>query len=185
MPRLFTGIEVPSAIRERLAFKRVPLPGAKWLDPDDLHLTLRFLGDVDSRTAGEFIDLISGLDLKPFQLKLRDLGTFGSSKPRILYVSVDEDPAITRAHQAHDRAARMVGLEPEPRTFKPHVTLARLRGTRPETVAQYLGELGQFRAEPFEVRRIVVFSSRPGTGGGPYVVEAAFPLDGAIGDGSW
>ena len=81
--------------------------------------------------------------------------------------------------RANDRAARSAGLKPEKHGFRPHVTLARLRGTRPEAVARALEALGGFESAPFQVSRFVLFSSRPKVGGGPYVVEDAFDLRGA------
>ena len=79
--------------------------------------------------------------------------------------------------RANERAAREAGLPPEGRNFKPHVTLARLRGARPDAVALYLERQGGIVAEPFTVSRFVLYSSRNSVGGGPYVVEAAYPLE--------
>jgi 2'-5' RNA ligase len=80
--------------------------------------------------------------------------------------------------RANERAARAAGLPPEGRTFKPHVTVARLKYAGPDAIARILGRIGAFRSRPFLVGRFVLFSSRPKVGGGPYVVEAAFPLRG-------
>ena len=106
------------------------------------------------------------------------MGAFGGRDPRVLWAGVDAGEPLDALYRAHDRAARAAGLEPEGRTFKPHVTLARMRGARQHAVARFLEENGALRTEPFTATRFVLLSARPGTGGGPYVVEAEFPFEG-------
>lgn len=178
MPRLFTGIEIPSELRNELSLLRAPLPGAKWIEPENLHITLRFAGDIDNRVAAEFADFLGAIDTDAFTLRFSGLGAFGGNDPRVLWTGIEAGPELEALARANERAARLAGLPPEPRAFKPHVTLARLRNSRVEPIARYLGRHGHFRTEPFFVSRFVLFSSRPQTGGGPYVVEAVFPLRG-------
>lgn len=179
MPRLFSAIEMPRRIAERLTTLRSGLSGARWIDPENYHLTLRFIGDVDGATARDFTNALGEIDLPPFDLKLNGLGSFGGKKPRILFVEIEPSPALDALQRATERAARKAGLPPEGRNFKPHVTLARLRGARPDTVATYLERQGGVRAEPFTVNRFVLYSSRDSVGGGPYVIEAAYELEDA------
>jgi RNA 2',3'-cyclic 3'-phosphodiesterase len=178
MPRLFTGLEIPEAIRLRLALIRAPLNGAKWIEAENMHITLRFVGDVDGRTADDFADALADIKAKPFALSIGGVGAFGGREPRVLWagVAAGEEPAAL--YRAHERAARTAGLEPDARDFKPHVTLARLRRTRAAAVARFLSENAALRTEPFMVRRFVLLSARPGSGGGPYAVEAAYPFQG-------
>jgi 2'-5' RNA ligase len=178
MPRLFTGIEIPADIKARLALLNAPMHGAKWVDGDDYHLTLRFLGDVEDRVADEFLDLVADPMVGPFSIIINGLGCFGGRQPRAIWAGIEPCPEIERLNQAHERAARAVGLEPDARAFKPHVTLARLKGTRAEAVAEFLGHHGAFKAGPIEVTRVAVFSSRPKTGGGPYAVIETLALNG-------
>jgi 2'-5' RNA ligase len=182
MPRLFTAIEIPRALAERLADLRPPLAGAKWIEAESMHITLRFVGDIDNPAAREFHAALGAVDEAAFELRLAGFGAFGGQQPRALWAGVEENPWLAALARANDRAARVAGLAPEKRPFRPHVTLARLRNTRPESVARVLGELGAFRSEPFPVDRFVLVSSRPKTGGGPYVVEDAFALRGGAGD---
>jgi 2'-5' RNA ligase len=92
-------------------------------------------------------------------------------------------PEIDALYRANERAARAAGLEPAPREFRPHVTLARMRRARQAEVARFLAETGDLRLEPFLVTRFVLLSARPGSGGPPYAVEAAYPLaDGTMPD---
>jgi 2'-5' RNA ligase len=177
MPRLFSGIEIPISVAQRLTLVRAGLSGARWIDPANYHVTLRFLGDVDGITARDFTQSLGDIIAYPFELRLDGLGSFGGHKPRQIFASIAPSDALESLQRAHERAARSAGLPPEPRNYKPHVTMARLKGASSESVATYLERQGGFSSEPFEVSRFVVFSSRASVGGGPYVVEAAYPLD--------
>lgn len=176
MPRLFTAIALPEPLREKLSDLEEPMPGARWIEEDNLHITLRFAGDVDNRVADEFASALSNIALDAFSLRLNGLGTFGGSDPRTLYATVAPSPQLEALARAHERAARGAGLAPEGRTFKGHVTLARLKHARSDTVARYLQRHGAFRSEPFAVTEFLLMSSRPNVGGGPYVEEEVFPL---------
>ena len=176
MPRLFTAIEIPRSIADRLSMLRAGLHGARWIDPDYYHLTLRFVGDVDGATARDFTEALGELVAAPFTLKLNGLDSFGGKKPRTIFAGVAPSPELEALHYAHESAGRVAGLPPERRKFTPHVTIARLRGTRPDAVATYLQNAGLI-SETFTVRRFVLYSSRNSVGGGPYVIEAAYDLD--------
>lgn len=176
MPRLFTAIELPERLREDISALETPLPGAVWTPEDNLHITLRFAGDVDNRTADEFAAELDLIDLDAFALQLSGVGAFGGQDPRILYAAVAPCPALDALARANERAARNAGLPPETRTFKAHITIARLRRGRGEAVARFLQRHARFSSQPFAVTRFLLMSSRPKTGGGPYVEEAAYPL---------
>lgn len=176
MPRLFSGIEIPEQIRGHLSMLRAGLNGARWIDPDNYHITLRFLGDVDDRTAQEFADGLSLIQADAFELRLDSLGSFGGRKPRSVWAGTAPTEALMRLQKAHERAARHAGLPPKARNFKPHVTLARLRGISAPAVAGFLQQSGGFVSTPFPVTRFVLFSSRASQGGGPYIVEEAYEL---------
>jgi RNA 2',3'-cyclic 3'-phosphodiesterase len=178
MPRLFTAIEVPEAIRQRLALIRAPLSGAKWIEAENMHVTLRFAGDIDGRTADELANALGGIRARPFQLAIAGVGAFGGRDPRVLWAGVEAGDELDTLYRANERAARAAGLEPEGRTFKAHVTLARMRHARQQAVARFLAENGALRTEPFTATSFVLLSARPGTGGPPYVVEAEFPFEG-------
>jgi RNA 2',3'-cyclic 3'-phosphodiesterase len=181
MPRLFTGLEIPSLTVNRLAMLRGKLAGARWIDPENYHLTLRFAGDIDAVEANAFASALSSVEFDSFELQINGLGSFGGNKPRALWAGVKLTEPLERLQKAHERAARIAGLPPEPRNFSPHITLARLRDTRPAAVAEYLSYFGGFIAEPFRVSRFVLFSSRTGQGGGPYLIEECYPFRGARG----
>jgi 2'-5' RNA ligase len=184
MPRLFTAVEIPEAIRLRLALVRAPLSGAKWIEPEDMHITLRFAGDIDGRTADELVAFLADVRVRPFPITIREVGAFGGRDPRVLWAGVEAGEPLEALYRANERSARSAGLEPDGRAFKPHVTLARMRGAREQAVARFLAENGGLRTEPFLATRFVLLSARPGTGGPPYVVEAEFPFEGteSLGD---
>ena len=176
MPRLFTGVEIPSEIGQSLAMLRGGLPGARWIDPENYHLTLRFIGDVDDMVAGEVASLLGRVRRGSFELHLAGLGSFGGRKPRAVVANVAPTQQLIEVQAEQERLMQRIGLEPEGRKYTPHVTLARLRESSSRDVADYLAVRGLFRTTAFKVSRFVLFSSRNSVGGGPYVVEASYPL---------
>jgi len=178
MPRLFTGLEIPRAQSDRLMMLRGDIITARWIETSNYHITLRFLGDVSRHTANEFCDKIAelSLDLDPFSLTIKSVGHFGSKRAHALWAGLEKNEALVNLHKMHERAAIEVGLEHEPRKFIPHITLARLSRTRPSTIAPFLVHFADFQLEPFEVTKVNLYSAKPSTGGGPYVVEEVFPF---------
>ena len=176
MPRLFTGVEIPSDVGQALGMLRGGIPGARWIDPENYHLTLRFIGDVDDLIAHEVASMLGRVKRGPFELHMVGLTSFGGRKPRAVVATVAPVQALLDVQSEHERLMQRIGLEPEGRKFTPHVTLARLRESSSEQVAEYLSARGYFRTSPFPVSRFVLFSSRASVGGGPYVVEASYPL---------
>jgi len=177
MPRLFTGVEIPADVGQVLATLRGGLPGARWIDPENYHLTLRFIGDVDDNVAHEIASMLGRVKRGSFELQMEGLTSFGGRKPRAVVASVAPAQALLDVQAEHERLMQRIGLEPEGRKFTPHVTLARLRESSSQQVAEYLSARGYFRISPFRVSRFVLFSSRASVGGGPYVVEASYPLN--------
>jgi 2'-5' RNA ligase len=175
MPRLFTALEIPRHVADSLSMMRGGLPGARWIDPENYHLTLRFIGDVDDALARDIAGLLRA-QRRPFEIRLDGLTSFGGRKPRALVASATPVGALLELQAEHERLLQRMGLEPEGRKYTPHVTLARLRDSSSWQVADYLSACGHYRSAAFEVSRFVLFSSRSSVGGGPYVVEAAYPL---------
>ena len=176
MIRLFTGLEIPPDLAESLAMLRGGLPGARWIDADNYHLTLRFIGDIDDALAHEVAMLLQQVRRPSFDLRLGGLASFGGRRPRAIFAAAEPSAALMELQAEQERLLRRVGLEPEGRKFTPHVTLARLRDSSSRQVADYLATRGHFRSRTFPVRRFVLFSSRASVGGGPYVAEAVYPL---------
>ena len=178
MPRLFTALEIPRDAALSLSLLRGGLPGARWIDVENYHLTLRFIGDVEGHVADEIANALDRIDRPSFQMTLSGVGAFGGKKPHAVWAGVSASPDLTALQGEIDRICQRLGLPADPRKFSPHVTLARLRNGSPLDVAQYLSARGNFAALPFRVGRFVLMSSRDSVGGGPYIVEEAWPLVG-------
>ena len=176
MVRLFTGLEIPPDVADALSMLRGGLPGARWIDRENYHLTLRFIGDVDGAVAREIASMLEGVHRPAFELQLDELSSFGGRKPRAVIAPAVPRRELIELQAEHERIMQRVGLEPESRKFIPHVTLARLRDSSSRQVADYLAARGLFRSRRFPVSRFVLFSSKASVGGGPYVVEAEYPL---------
>jgi 2'-5' RNA ligase len=176
MPRLFTGIEIPINVCQALASLRGGLPGARWIDPENYHLTLRFIGDVDDHVAHEVASMLDRVRREPFELYFEGVTSFGGRKPRAVVATMPPAQALLDVQAEQERLMQRIGLEPEGRKYTPHVTLARLRDVSSHAVADYLSSRGYFRTAPFAVSRFVLFSSRNSIGGGPYIVEESYPL---------
>jgi 2'-5' RNA ligase len=176
MPRLFTGLEIPARVAQSLAMMRGGLPGARWIDPENYHLTLRFIGDIDDSLAREIAGLLGRGQRAPFELRIDGLSSFGGRKPRALVAAVPPVTPLMELQAEHERLLQRLGLPPEGRRYTPHVTLARLRESSSRQVADYLTARAHFRSSSFPVSRFVLFSSRSSVGGGPYLIEAAYPF---------
>ena len=176
MPRLFTGLELPTPVAAQVALARGGVPGARWMEPNDYHITLRFVGDVDPGVAHAVAETLDEIRRRPIEVRFDGLSWFGGDKPRAIVARIRPEPALVELQAEQERRMRRLGLMPETRKFTPHVTLARLRGVRTHTVADYLASRGALAVEAFTAERFVLFSSRESVGGGPYVVEAAYPL---------
>jgi 2'-5' RNA ligase len=181
MPRLFTAIEVPKEIGMMLSSLRGGVHGARWISPENYHITLRFIGDIDERTANEVAGVLDFVERPSFNLTLTGLDQFGGKKPRAIFASVQPSPALIELQAEQERMMQRIGLPAEGRRFTPHVTLARLRDASVIEVADYLATRGGFKSFTFPVSRFVLYSSRASQGGGPYIVEADYPLRGRAG----
>lgn len=175
MPRLFTGLEIPPDLAAELTMMRGGLAGARWIDTDNYHITLRFIGDVDFGIARAVAEGLDAIRRQRFTVTLGGLDAFGGDRPRAIVARVSPTPALVELQAEQERLVRRVGMPPEPRKFTPHVTLARLRGAPGIAVAAYLGDRG-FLSRSFTAERFVLFSSRNSVGGGPYVKEEIYPL---------
>lgn len=180
MPRLFTALEIPRDAALSLSLLRGGLPGARWIDVENYHITLRFLGDIPGHVADEVAHALDRIRRPSFQLQLRGVEAFGAKKPHSIYAAVAASPDLAALQADIERKCQQIGLPPDPRKFTPHVTLARLKNANPGDVAAYLSARGNFSSLPFKVGRFVLMSSRDSVGGGPYIVEEAWPLSGHV-----
>lgn len=176
MPRLFTALEIPRDAALSLSLLRGGLPGARWIDVENYHLTLRFIGDIEGHIADEIVSEFDRIERQQFSLSLSGVGAFGSKKPHSIYAGVAPSPELNALQAEIERICQRLGVPADPRKFVPHVTLARLKNPRDGDVAHYLSSRGNFSTPPFPVSRFVLMSSRDSVGGGPYIIEEAWPL---------
>jgi 2'-5' RNA ligase len=180
MPRLFTGLEIPDDVAFDLDLMRGGISGARWIDRESYHLTLRFIGDIADGLAREISYELEGVEAKPFKLRLAGCGVFGGNKPHTLYAAVEESAELRRLQSIHERICQALGMPPEPRKFAPHVTLARLKEPAVEALHRFMASHNLYKSRVFEVGRFVLFSSRPSRGGGPYAVEESYRLQAGL-----
>jgi RNA 2',3'-cyclic 3'-phosphodiesterase len=177
MLRLFVGIGFPPELKLRLSLLCSGMPGAKWVDPGNFHLTLRFIGETGEAVAADIDDALVRLRARRFPLQLAGTGVFGGGdKPRSLWVGVERSPDLVALRDKIEQALVRVGLEPEPRKFSPHVTLARLRKPALDKLSGFLAVHAQFRAAPFPVERFSLIASFQTKAGSIYEDQADYPL---------
>src|SRR5712692_8548467 len=127
MLRLFVGIGFPPELKLLLSLLCSGVPGAKWVDPGNFHLTLRFIGETAEDVAADIDNALSRLQARRFTLQIAGTGAFGGDKPRSLWVGVERSPDLVALRYKIEQALIRAGLPPELRKYAPHVTLARLR----------------------------------------------------------
>ena len=180
MPRLFVALPLPEDVRRRLGLLAGGVPGARWVDPEKLHLTLRFIGEVDGGWAEDIISALAGVSAKPFELTLAGVGHWGTKeRANALWAGVEKNPGLTHLQSKIESALVRLGLEPEGRKFAPHVTLARLSGSPDSRVAKFIADHNLFRLPPFPVTAFTLFSSFLSRGGAIYTPEVEYALLGA------
>lgn len=176
--RLFVALSLPDDLRSKLSSLSSGLPGARWVAPENLHLTLRFLGELDGPDADDVDAALSGIRCERFSLSLAGLGHFGDDwRLRALWLGVEPNETLERLQMKVEQAVRRAGQPPEKRKFKPHVTLARFKSHPGARLADYITEHALFRAAPFEVASFTLYSSYLSHEGAIYTPEAVYPLD--------
>jgi RNA 2',3'-cyclic 3'-phosphodiesterase len=175
MLRLFVGIGFPAALKLRLSLLCGGVPGAKWVDPGNLHLTLRFIGETAEDVAADIDAALSRLKARRFTLQLGGVGVFGD-KPRSLWVGVEKNPDLVHLHDKIEQALIRAGLPPEPRKYAPHVTLARLKNPPLADLREFLAAHAGFRAEPWPVASFRLVASFPTKAGAVYEDQAEYSL---------
>jgi 2'-5' RNA ligase len=178
MLRLFVGIEFPPELKLRLSLLQTALPGARWIDPGNLHLTLRFIGEIPEDLAADVDEAMGKLKARRFSLQLAGTGIFGGNRPHTLWVGVERHPELVRLHDKIEYALIRAGIAPEPRRFAPHVTLARLRDPELDKLGHFLCAHALFRADPLPVDRFSLIASFPTKAGSVYEDQADYMLTG-------
>ena len=153
------------------------IPGARWVPPENYHLTLRFIGEVESWRAEEVDEALANIRARPFMLSLRGLGLFEKAgRISSLWVGVEKTDQLGLLQAKVETALQRIGLEPERKRFAPHVTLARTDRAAPEKLIAYVQAHNLFRLPPMAVEHFTLYSSRLGKEAAVYVSEVEYDL---------
>lgn len=179
MIRLFVALALPAMVKAQLALLAGGgIPGARWVPPENYHLTLRFIGEVESWRAEEVDAALANIRAPGFELSLRGLGTFEKGgRISALWVGAEKNEGLAFLQAKVETALQRAGFEPERRRFAPHVTLARTERAAPEKLIAYVQAHNLFRAPPVPVEHFTLYSSHLGKEQALYVPEVEYELN--------
>lgn len=181
MPRSFVAVTFPEAIQDRLSELAGGLPGADWAEPGKYHLTLRFLGELDGPAFADLREGLSALTARSFYLSLRGVGVFPlRGDPETLWAGAERNEALSSLRNKVESLVVRRGQPPESRKFHPHVTLARVRGSRPDWVGAYVAGHSLFSIPDIPVQSFALFTSKLTPDGSVYTLEREYPLEGLL-----
>jgi 2'-5' RNA ligase len=175
MHRLFVGIQPPHTIRERLLGLMGGVQQARWQSDDQLHLTLRFIGEVDRHQAEDVAAALGSVRHGSFEIALSGIGSFGRHGKGALWAGVTPHDELKPLHKKLDQALARVGIAPENRAYHPHITLARL-GRQAGPVEPFLERWAGLSSAAFAVHQICLYESRLGSEGASYTIIERYPL---------
>lgn len=180
MFRLFVALPLPEDVRSHLASLCSGLPGARWVAPEAMHVTLRFIGEVGGAEAEDIHEALERIQAPAFDLTLSGLGCFESGRRvHSLWVGIEREPNLLRLQEKIESALVRTGIEPERRKFKAHVTLARFRGGDHPRIGTFIERNNRFAMTPFPVDRFTLFRSFLGRQGPHYEPLAEYFLEAA------
>lgn len=176
MHRLFVAIRPPEDIRDLLVDAMDDSPALRWVGEEQLHLTLRFIGEVERPVANDIAASLDRLRSPAFALRLSGVGKFEKRNGGALWAAISPKEPVTALAAKVERAAQQAGLEPERRAFTPHITLARWNRRNAEAVEAFVRRNSDLHSEPFTVDRFILFESKLSRHGAHYEEVAAFDL---------
>jgi len=177
MLRLFVALALPAEIKAQLAAISGGIPGARWVPPENYHLTLRFIGEVQSWQAEEVDAALAAIRAPRFDLALAGIGTFEKAgRINALTVTAERSEALSRLQTKVETALQRVGLEPERKRFAPHVTLARTDRAEVPKLVSFVQTHSLFRTPPVAIEHFYLFSSFLGKEAAHYVPEVEYEL---------
>ena len=176
--RLFVALPLSDEVRARLGLLRFGVPGTRWIDPENMHVTIRFIGEVDGGMAEDIDAALSAIRAPAFEMSFAGIGFFDTgSRPHTVWAGVAKSPGLLHLREKVESAVVRAGLEPEHRKFTPHVTLARMKKTPPHRVGEILEQGGAFSAGPYAVESFTLFRSHQGGNGAYYEHLADYFLE--------
>lgn len=176
MPRLFVAIDLPEQLKSAVAGFAHEVPSAKWVHTDQLHLTLRFIGEVDDATFSLIKKNLSRISFPCFTLSVCGVGHFPPGRrPRVIWLGLDPCTGLSQLQLEVERAVVELGILPEERPFSPHITLARLKEPVPTAVERFEKAHQDFTSPPFQVKEFILYSSQLTRAGAIHTKEAIYP----------
>ena len=174
--RLFVAIDLPDEVSDELERLCVGLPGARWNDPEQYHLTLRFIGEVDGLVADDIEQGLAEIEFEPFQIELHGFGHFPPrGEPKVLWAGISPHALVEPLRRAVDRVVNQAGVAPEGRKFSPHVTVARFPYGAPiERLQRFFAGHALYRSKPFMVESFHLYSSQLHHDGAIHTLEASY-----------
>lgn len=181
MHRLFVAIDLPEEVKRELArFRREEMTGARWVPADQLHLTLRFIGEVDDAILEAIRQALTVVRAEQFSLAVQVVGHFPARKtPHVLWVGADAGAALADLQGQVETGVQAAGLAAESRQFSPHITIARLRETPSHVVAEFEKRHQAFACPPFQVAAFHLYESTLAPKGAIHTLLQSYPLKGA------
>lgn len=178
MVRLFVAVDLPETVKKSVKDICTGLPDARWVDIRQLHLTLRFIGEVDERLFKSIKACLAEIRENRFPLSLQGVGCFPpKGAPRVLWVGIEKNESLMRLAEKTERVlVEQCGIEPEHRKFSPHITIARFREPSHTKVSDYLSRNSAFRTETFPVDEFYLYSSTLTPAGAIHNREASYAL---------
>lgn len=177
MHRLFVAIRPPDDIRDVLIDAMDDSPALRWVGDEQLHLTLRFIGEVERPTANDIAVALDRVRSPSFELNVVGVGKFEQRNGGALWAGVHPKAPVGALAAKVERAIQQVGLDAEHRAYFPHITLARWNRRNAEAVDAFLRRNSDLRSEPFQVDRFILFESTLSRHGAHYEAIGEFPLD--------
>ena len=176
MHRLFVAIRPPEDVRELLLDAMDDSADFRWQEEEQLHLTLRFIGEVDRPVAEDVANALARIASDRFELRVSGVGRFEQRNSGALWAGVEPKAPVAALAAKVERACQSAGLEPERRAFHPHITLARWKGRRTREVQDFLERRSALSSEPFEVEEFALYESRLSRHGAHYEQVASYAL---------
>ena len=176
MHRLFVAIRPPEAILDLLVDAMDDDPALRWVPFDNLHLTLRFIGEVERPMAEDIARQLESIRSPGFTLRLNSVGRFDQRGGGAIWAGVEPREPVAALAAKIERICHSIGLEPERRAFHPHITLARWKGRRTREARDFIQRHADLASDPFEVDAFILFESRLSRHGAHYEEVARYPL---------
>lgn len=159
--RLFVAIPIPAFARERLAELHRELPQLSWISRENIHLTLKFIGEVEKETQAAVQKKLHEIQVKPFLLAVSGVGIFPDrGNPSVLWAGLGTaHPHLFQLHKQVNDLLFSIGIEPDRRIYRPHITLSRCKGTSRESLHPFLRKHTSFETAPFRVEMFHLLAS--------------------------